>query len=108
MATVEPYYLKHKEGDEKAKRRAMRYMVQYRTPDRKLTKKRGFKRKQDAQKFADEVERTKSTGTFIHPQAGRATISEVRSLWLPSQDALAPRTKRTNLSAYNVHIASRA
>ncbi|WP_459588990.1 tyrosine-type recombinase/integrase [Corynebacterium camporealensis] len=107
MASIEPYYLKHKEGDEKAKKRAMRYMVQYRTPDRKLTKKRGFKRKKDAQKFADEVERTKSTGTFIHPQAGRATISEVRSLWLPSQDALAPRTKRTNLSAYNVHIASR-
>lgn len=38
MASIEPYYLKYKEGDEKAKKRALRYMVQYRTPDRKLTK----------------------------------------------------------------------
>lgn len=107
MASIEPYYLKHKEGDEKAKKRALRYMVQYRTPDRKLTKKRGFKRKSDAQKFADSVERTKSNGTFIHPQAGRTTIAEVHQLWLPSQEALAPRTKRTNLSAYNVHVSPR-
>ena len=90
MASIEPYYLKYNEGDEKAKKRALRYMVQYRTPDRKLTKKRGFKRKGDAQDFADEVERTKKTGTFIHPQAGKAEISKVYELWLPSQESLAP------------------
>ena len=107
MASIKPYYLKYKEGDEKAKKRALRYMVQYRTPDRKLTKKRGFKRKGDAQDFAQEVERTKKTGTFIHPQAGKAEISKVYELWLPSQESLAPRTKRTNLSAYNVHVKPR-
>ncbi|NWO07251.1 MAG: tyrosine-type recombinase/integrase [Alteromonadaceae bacterium] len=107
MASVEPYYLKYEEGNESSKKKALRWMVQYRTPDRKLTKKRGFKRKGDAQKFADDIERNKDLGTFIHPQAGRATISEIYKLWLPSQDALMPRTSRTNISAYKVHVEPR-
>lgn len=107
MASVKPYYLKHEEGNESSKKKALRYMVQYRTPDRKLTKKRGFKRKGDAQKFADEIERTKDLGTFIHPQAGRTTVGEIFELWRPSQDALMPRTRRTNISAYNVHVEPR-
>ena len=97
MASVKPYYLKHEEGNESSKKKALRYMVQYRTPDRQLTKKRGFKRKGDAQKFADEIERTKDLGTFIHPQAGRTTVGEIFELWRPSQDALMPRTRRTNM-----------
>ncbi|MFV8381304.1 tyrosine-type recombinase/integrase [Corynebacterium hindlerae] len=107
MATVEPYYLRHDESDEQARKKALRYMVQYRTPDRRLTKKRGFKTKKAAQKFAIEVESSKDKGTFINPAAGKASVSTVYKEWEPSQDALAVRTKKTNLSTYRVHIEPR-
>ncbi|MBE7363926.1 site-specific integrase [Corynebacterium aurimucosum] len=81
-----------------------KWLVQYRTPDRKLTKKRGFKTKRDAERFAANVEVTKSDGTFINPAAGRARVSEVYKTWLPSQDALAARTKASNLSVWRVHV----
>lgn len=83
------------------------YMVQFRRPDRTLTKKRGFKTKKEAQLFASELEISKSTGTFINPQAGRTTIEQLHEIWLPSQEALAHRTKSNNLSSYKVHVQPR-
>lgn len=95
MATVEPYTLK---GGQK------RYLVQFRTPDRRLTKKRGFKTKKAAQAFASTVELSVQAGTFVDPAAGNVTISELFEKWRPSQDLLAPRTRRNNLSSYSVHV----
>lgn len=95
MAVIKPYALAN--GDR-------RYYVQYRTPDRKQTKKRGFTTKKAAQKFASEIELAKDAGTFVNPAAGKTTVATVYEEWAPGQDLLAPRTKRTNLSAYNVHV----
>lgn len=107
MATVEPYYLKHDETDSAAKKRALRYLVQYRTPDRRMTKKRGFKTKGSAEKFAREIEVAKDKGTFINPAAGKVTVATVYKEWEPSLDSLAVRTKNTNLSTYRVHVEPR-
>lgn len=84
-----------------------KWQVQYRTPDRKPTRKRGFKTKRDAQRFADQLEASKLDGTFIRPSAGRTPVSDVYKLWLPSQDALAPRTKASNESSWRVHVEPR-
>lgn len=97
MASVEPY-------ETKAGRR---YRVIFRTPDRKQSQKRGFTTKKAALQFASKVELSKSDGSFIDPSAGKISIAEVHELWLPSQDVLAPRTRRVNMSAYNVHVAPR-
>lgn len=98
MASIESY---------ETSRGETRYMVRYRTPDRKQAVKRGFKRKKDAQKFERDIESSLERGTFISPQAGKILVKAVHKMWLPSQDLLAPRTRGTNISAYNVHVGPR-
>lgn len=104
MASVEPYYLEHDENDEAAKKRAKRYLVRFRGPDRKASKKRGFKRKKDAELFAGQIETSKADGSFISPAAGNITIGDIHPLWEHGQKQLAPRSQRNNKSAWNVHV----
>ncbi|MGD7002132.1 tyrosine-type recombinase/integrase [Corynebacterium halotolerans] len=94
MATIEPY-------ETKAGRR---YKVQYRTPDRRPTTKRGFKRKKDAELFAAQVETSKADGTFISPTAGTITVSQLHPAWEHGQKQLAPRSRRNNASSWKVHV----
>ncbi|WP_179129649.1 tyrosine-type recombinase/integrase [Corynebacterium pacaense] len=94
MATIEPY-------ETKAGRR---YKVQYRTPDRKATTKRGFKRKKDAELFAAEIETTKASGTFISPTAGNITLSKIHEVWEHGQKQLSTRSQRNNASSWRVHV----
>lgn len=67
MATIESYETKA----------GKRYMVRYRTPDRRSTKKRGFRTKSAAKDFAATVEVEKMTGSYIAPTAGRITVGEL-------------------------------
>lgn len=94
MASVEPYETK----------KGTRYLVRYRSPDRKQMMKRGFTRKKDALKYGNDIENAKLDGSFINPQAGKATLASIYELWEPGQKALAPSTQKTNKSAYNKHI----
>lgn len=95
MATVEPYTLKNGER---------RYRVQFRTPDRRPTTKRGFIRKKDALLFAAQVETTKVDGTFINPTAGNIKVDALHELWEHGQKQLSPRSQRNNTSAWKVHV----
>ena len=55
-----------------------RYRVRYRKPDGTQTDKRGFKRKIDAENWAAKrVTTAKAEGTYIDPQAGKATVGEL-------------------------------
>jgi len=72
MATIEAY--RTDDG--------RRYMVRYRKPDHKQTKKRGFKTKRDAEAFAATVEVQKLSGGYVAPALGRITISELSTEWL--------------------------
>ncbi|MHA2787897.1 tyrosine-type recombinase/integrase [Corynebacterium sp. S7] len=94
MASIEPYETKQ----------GLRYRVRYRTPGRKQGAKRGFIRKKDAEKFAREIETAKDTGQFINPSSGKLTVGSFYEQWEQTQDLLAVRTKRSNLSAYKVHV----
>ncbi|PJM79966.1 tyrosine-type recombinase/integrase [Bifidobacterium scaligerum] len=60
-----------------------RYRVRYRKPDGTQTDKRGFKRKIDATNWAaKQVTVAKAEGTFIDPQAGKATVGMLAEAWL--------------------------
>ncbi|MEU7763887.1 tyrosine-type recombinase/integrase [Nocardia sp. NPDC049190] len=95
MATIEPY--------ETAA--GKRYRVRYRKPDGKQTDKRGFKRKVDAERFANTIEVDKLTGSYIPPTAGRVTIGELGPNWLKRQSAhMKPSSVHSIESAWKVHV----
>ncbi|MEU7628664.1 site-specific integrase [Nocardia sp. NPDC049220] len=76
MATIEPYTLTGGQT---------RYRVRYRKPDGKQTDKRGFRRKRDAEQFANTVEVKKMSGEYVAPSLGRLTIAEMGAVWLARQ-----------------------
>lgn len=91
MATVAKYV---------TSRGATLYRVQYRTPEGRLTGKRGFKRKADADAFANSVETAKLRGEYVAPALGKTTIGMLGPDWLKRQRAhLKPSTQHL----YEVH-----
>ncbi|TSE00674.1 site-specific integrase [Skermania sp. ID1734] len=98
MATVEPYETSS----------GRRYLVRYRTPDRKQTKKRGFKTKRDAEAFAATVEVEKMTGSYVQPKLGMITIGELAPDWLARKEIdVAASNYRTLESAWRIHVQPR-
>lgn len=70
-------------------------MVRFRTPDRTQSKKRGFKTKRDAERFAATVEVEKMRGEYVPPSLGRITVGELAPDWL------ARKQVDTKASTYN-------
>jgi integrase len=58
-----------------------RWLVRYWTPDGGQRKRR-FDRATDARNFANTIEASKATGTFVDPRAGRTRMSEWAKRWL--------------------------
>jgi integrase len=58
-----------------------RWLVRYWTPDGEQRKCR-FDRATDARNFANRIEASKATGTFVDPRAGRTRLSEWARHWL--------------------------
>lgn len=58
-----------------------RWLVRYWTPDGSQRKRR-FDRATDARNFANTIEASKATGTFVDPRAGRTRVSEWAKRWL--------------------------
>lgn len=99
MATIESY------SDASG---AKRYMVRYRTPQQKQTKKRGFRTKRDAEDFAATVEVRKLEGTYVAPSLGRITVAELAPVWLSRKETdVAPSNYRMLESAWRVHVKPR-
>lgn len=99
MATIETYEL----GSG-----AKRYTVRYRKPDGKQTKKRGFRRKIDAENFAATVEVKKMAGEYIAPSLGRITVGELAPKWLQRKEVdVAKSNYRTLESAWRIHVEPR-
>lgn len=96
VATIEPYDLKS----------GRRYMVRYRTPDRKQSTKRGFKTKRDAQQWMNKMETDKAAGQFIHPMAGNITVGELGPEWLARKKHLKPSSLKPLHSAWKNHVGS--
>lgn len=94
MATIESYEIAA----------GKRYQVRYRTPDRKQTKKRGFKTKRDAEAFAATVEVSKLTGSYVQPTLGRITVGELGPVWLERQSHLKPSSLRPVEITWRLHV----
>lgn len=95
MATIESYQTPS----------GRRYMVRYRQPNQKQTKRRGFETKRDAQEFAATVEVKKMTGTYVKPSLGRITVAELAPEWLALKKSyVAPSNYRTLESAWRIHV----
>ncbi|MFI1237526.1 tyrosine-type recombinase/integrase [Nocardia salmonicida] len=105
MATIEPYKLcKPSCPDDCTKRDHQRHMVRYRKPDGKQTKKRGFRRKVDAENFAATVEVKKMTGDYIAPSMGRLTVAEMGTTWIARQVHTKESWSERVESIWRVHI----
>lgn len=85
MATIDPY--------ETA--RGKRYMVRYRTPDRRSTMKRGFTSKRAAQDWLAENTVKMNTGQWRPEAAGKVTVLELSDEWLKTKVNLTPKTRDT-------------
>ncbi|QIZ99849.1 tyrosine-type recombinase/integrase [Leifsonia sp. PS1209] len=81
-----------------------RYRVQYRTPERDLTGKRGFRTKRDAELFLASVEVAKARGEFVDARASRSTISTLGTEWLANQHHLKPSSLRPVEIAWRLHV----
>lgn len=104
MATIESYLLPRKDKDGKPLKPLTRYMVRYRTPDHKQTKKRGFTTKRDAEAFAATVEVEKLTGSYVAPALGLVTVSELGREWLGRQAHHKPSWTARLESVWRVHV----
>jgi integrase len=99
MATIEKY---------QTKSGATLYRVRYRTPDGKRTDKRGFDTRRDAQAFANTVEVSKLTNSFIAPEHGKVTVDGLGPAWLQRQAShMKPSGFRSTESAWRNHVVPR-
>jgi hypothetical protein len=84
------------------------YRVRYRKPDGRQTDKRGFETRRDATMFANAVEVSKLTGTYVAPTLAKLTIGDLGPAWLARQRGhMKPSGFRSTESAWRVHVAPR-
>ena len=94
MGSVKPY--------ETAKGR--RYRVQYRRPDQRLTQKRGFRTKREAELFLATVEVDMSQGRYIDPSLARVTVADWMQIWLSARGDLRATTRSRVRQIIQKHI----
>lgn len=81
-----------------------RYMVRYRKPDKRQTKKRGFRTKKEAELFLAKVTTAKAEGDYIDPARGRITVGDLSTAWLRKKSSLKPSTYKSIETAWRVHV----
>lgn len=83
---------------------AVRWRVQYRTPDNKLTGARGFTTKRDAEDYAATVHVSKARGEYIDPADAKVTVGDLGLGWLARRTHLKPSSRRVEEVAWRVHV----
>jgi integrase len=81
-----------------------RYLGRYRGPDGREHVKR-FKRKNDCQKWLDDVTVSVATGSYVAPQRGRMTVGTWGESWLAGRVDLKPKTASGYASLWSSQIA---
>ncbi|QUD84771.1 site-specific integrase [Gordonia polyisoprenivorans] len=81
-----------------------RWRVQYRTPDRRLTTRRGFLTKRDAENFAATTHVSKLRGEYVDPADSRVTIGELGPDWLARRAHLKPSSRHVEEIAWRIHV----
>lgn len=94
MASIKPYESKT----------GRLWRVQYRDPAGKAHTKQGFKRKSDAQAWADKNATDMHIGDWLDPNAGKITVSELGEVWKQNLGHLKPKTRHDMLANYRLHV----
>lgn len=81
-----------------------RYRVQYRTPDRRNTMKRGFATKREAEQYLASVEVSKMRGEWIDPTKSRVLVAQFAEEWFGSQLQIKPTTRSGYRYALDKHV----
>ena len=85
-----------------------RYLVRYRSPEKRQVKERGFTTKLAAKQRLAEIEVAKARGAFVDPASGKTTVGGLGSAWLEAQRGfLKPSSFRPLESAWRIHVAPR-
>jgi integrase len=82
-----------------------RWRVQYRTPDHRVTQRRGFKTKKEAEDFAATTHVSKLRGEYIDPADAKVTVGDLGPDWLERRTHLKPSSRRVEEVAWRVHVA---
>lgn len=80
--------------------RGIRYRVDYVKPDGKNTTKRGFKRKPQAEEWANRNAVSIADGDWVDPTKGAAKLHEVAEDWLVLNELLKPSSTDMNLTIW--------
>lgn len=82
-----------------------RYLVRYRKPDGKQTKKRGFTTMRDAQRWLTDIENAKNTSQFVEVSAGRTKVQDLSERWLTiKKSQVKESTYRDAEGAWRKHV----
>ena len=82
-----------------------RWQVQFRTPDHRVTRRRGFTTKREAEDFAATTRVSKMRGEYIDPAAAKVTVGDLGPDWLDRRTHLKPSSRRVEEVAWRVHVA---
>jgi integrase len=83
--------------------RGARWLLRWRDPDGRQRKK-SFKRKADAEKYATELEHRLGSGTYIAPDAGKVTVSDWSARWLEAQVHMKATSKDRAAGILRTHV----
>ncbi len=83
--------------------RAVKYRARYRTPDG-ASRSKTFRRRIDAEQFADGVGVSKVQGRFVDPMLGKITVDEWWGLWWPTVVNLRATSRARDEGYYATHI----
>lgn len=81
------------------------WRVQYRTPDQRVTQRRGFKTKREAEDFAATTHVSKLRGEYVDPADAKVFIGDLGPAWLERRTHLKPSSRRVEEVAWRVHVA---
>ncbi len=82
-----------------------RWQVQFRTPDHRVTRRRGFTTKREAEDFAATTRVSKMRGEYIDPAAAKVTVGDLGAEWLERRTHLKRSSRRVEEVAWRVHVA---
>lgn len=79
------------------------YLVRFRSPDGTQRSKQ-FRRRRDAERYANLVELDLAQGSWIDPRLGRITLAEWFERWWPTATGLRPTTRARDEASFRTHV----
>ena len=110
MADIDDrWHRRNKDGElERTDRygKGARWLVRWRDPSGNQRKK-SFKRKSDAEKFAVQIGHGMLSGSYVDPAAGKITLEEWSKQWLSAQAHVKPTSLDRSQGIVRNHVVPR-